>query len=42
METEYQNSPVYQEGAFATVLKAATTDFIEDMTAYIKDEGRQK
>lgn len=42
METEYASKKIYQEGAMATVLKAATTDFVEDMKDYIKDEGKQQ
>jgi len=42
METQYAKGEIYQEGAFATVLKAATTDFIKDMTAYIKNDAAQQ
>jgi hypothetical protein len=37
METEYASGSIYQEGAFATVIKAATTDFIADMKEYIQN-----
>lgn len=37
METEYASGSIYQEGAFATVIKAATTDFISDMKEYIQN-----
>lgn len=36
METEYASGSIYQEGMFATVIKAATTDFIADMKQYIQ------